>query len=161
MTTTLSTKEGIAAAFVNARLVQTRLVSEQIDSVAMQSTTEPKPVQFKAETTAGFTVALDHPQTPKGLLIEVQYNVALKLAESDKAIANYSGKHAGEFKLIAFSGFEEWANIPHQSLIPYFAMMHNVALRHAQRTLFDMGLGAIVLPVLTEQDLAPPPHLCK
>ena len=155
MTTPQSTSKSNAHTFVNAKLVQTRLVSQQIDSVPMQRTVEPKPIQFKAETTAEFTVALDDPNTPQALLIEVQYKVVLKLAESDQEVASYKGKHAGEFRVIDYAGFQEWINVPHMALVPHFATMHHTALKHAQHCLLDMGLGAIVLPVLSDSDLAP------
>ena len=150
MTTTSSTKQGVTPPFLNARLVQTRLVNEQISSAPLQPTTEPKPVQLKTETKSEFLVALDNPETPSGLLIEIQYTVTLKLDATDHVVADYKGKHAGEFKIISRAGFEEWTKVPHTTLVPYFAMLHNVALRHAQRALLEMGLGAIVLPVLTE-----------
>ena len=150
MSSTSSNKTEVVPPFVSANLIQTRLVDERITSAPVQSSTEPKPVQLKAETTTTFAVALDNPKTPSRVLIELEYLVTLRIDESDFVIADYKAKHASEFKIISWHGFEDWTQVPQSSLVPYFAMSHNVALRRAQRTLLDMGFGTVVLPVLTE-----------
>jgi hypothetical protein len=148
-----STKEDSISPFLSARLIQARLVSEHVDSAPAQSTSEPKPVQLRTETTSKFGVALDDPKTPTGVLIQVDYTITLKtlkLDGTDLVVADYKGKHTAEFKILDWGGFEDWTQPPHPTLVPYFAMSHNVAIRRAQQTLLDMGLGQVILPVLTE-----------
>jgi hypothetical protein len=107
-------------------------------------------MQLRTETSTTFSVALDHPETPSGFQVTVEYTAVLKIGATDVQIADYKGKHSAEFKIVSWGGFDGWPKIPQSALVPYFAISHNVALRRAQRTLLDMGLGSVVLPILTD-----------
>lgn len=147
-----STNSGVTVPYINARLEQTRLVSEHINAEAeiRQSPNEPKPVQIRTETASSFAVGLNHPTTPSAFQVTVEYSAVFKLEGTDVKIADYKGTHCAEFKIVSWGGFDDWPQVVQSAMVPYFAMSHNVALRRAQRTLLDMGLGSVVLPILTD-----------
>ena len=144
------TDDQIKAASITAHLFASRLLNQQVTTVASKSSAEPKPVQLRTETTTTFAIALDNPEHPTVMQVEVEFNVTLRLEEGGAMVADYKGKNASEFKVIRWSGFSDWLKPPASTLTPYLAMAHYAAVRTAQQTLLNMGLGAVVLPTLPD-----------
>jgi hypothetical protein len=148
------TKEEGSVPFANLKLVQARLVNEQIVAAPATASSEPQSIQTKTETSTAFSVAMNHPTNPEGLQIEIEYKFNVQLVEAKFAVADYSAKHAVEFKVTNWGGFTDWSQVSQTILAPYFSMVYLIAFRRAQGALLDLGLGTLVLPVVT--DFGPP-----
>jgi hypothetical protein len=144
-------------AFVDARFVQARMISETVTSIPGRPSIEPHQIQINANVTSNMTVALNDPQKPTELFVEIEYNVALKRPEVEKQLLSYTAKHVSHFKIIDWTGFEDWGAIPQGALGPYFAIANALAQRRAERTLLDMGLRGIVRPRTGSDDYVETP----
>lgn len=133
-------------AFLDARLSRARLVSEEVSSAPIQISKEPKQVQLRIETASSFSVGLDDLASPSEITIEIEYKANLKTQDTDKLLTEYVSKHAAQFSVIAWLGFDDWMNIPQSALAPYFSIAQNIALRRAENTFSDMGFSGVVLP---------------
>jgi len=133
-------------AFVSAKPLQGRLVSERATSASSRPKTEPKQVELHTDTSSSIAIGLDDPVSPTFLRVEIEFRVVMKQPEIDRIVAEYEAKHEMEFTLIAWVGFTDWTNIPTQALTPYVAMVHDVALRRAEITLHEMGIRGAGLP---------------
>lgn len=141
-----------ALKYVDARVTQTRLVSEQISSLMTQIAKDPKPVQVRTETSSGFSVGLDHPEKPKTMTVELNYKVAHSVIETNQKLVDYDARHMALFEIHRQSGIESWLNVPTQALAPYFAFVHSMATRRAEHTFLEMGLRGIVLPRIADYE---------
>ena len=137
-----SIKEDI---FLSATLVQTRLASEQISTAPTKPEVGVTELQVKTDTSSGFSVALADAKNPTHLFLQIDYKVSVKIANTETLLAQYEAKHATQFKVINWSGFN-WEDIPQDVMIPYFAMVQNIAIRRADTTFIEMGMRGISLP---------------
>jgi hypothetical protein len=133
-------------AFVDARFVQQRMVSESITSAPSKSSATPQQVQVRADVGSTFSVALDDAEKPTGMIVEIEFRVELKLADTDKNLLSYLAKHTANYKVLGWTGFDDWATIPEGALGPYFSMSYGIAQQRAEHALLDMGLRGIALP---------------
>lgn len=134
-------------AFINAILVQARLVNEHVRSAPSAPTKEPKQIQLRIDTSSGFSVALDNTARPNHFIVEIDYKLSLKTQETEKQLLDYEAKHSVQFDVTAWSGFDDWIDMPNGVMAPYFAVIQNFAIRRAEGTLVEMGLRGINLPV--------------
>ena len=144
MTTALSTTDG--KAFISARPAQVRLVSERATSAPASPGSEPKKAEVKAETTSQFEIGIDNPDAPEAISVTITFGVTLVLPALDKKLVEYECKHEVQYRVLNWGGFSDWVNVPPDALAPYLAMVHEVALRRAESTLLEMGLGGVALP---------------
>lgn len=135
---------------IDARLLQARLVSEQVTSSPGQTTPDVKQVQVRTETTTALTLGLDDPKKPKAMTIDLAYQVNHVVAETNKKLVEYQAKHSALFTIHSQSGIESWLNIPTDALAPYVAFLHGMAMRRAEHTFLDMGIRGVALPRLEE-----------
>jgi hypothetical protein len=135
---------------VEAHLIQSRLVSEQVTSLPAQMMNDPKAIQVRTETSSGFSVGLDHPDKPKTMTIELVFKVTHVLNETSQKVADYEAKHMALFEIRAQSGIDSWLNVPTRALAPYFSFLHGIAMRRAEHTFLDMGLRGVVLPRIAD-----------
>lgn len=133
-------------AFVDARFVQQRMVSESITAAPGKPSITPQQVQLRAEVGSNFSAGLNNAEKPTEMIVEAEFRVTLKLAEKETEILSYLAKHSAHFKIVGWIGFEDWASIPEGALGPYFAMTYGIAQQRAEQTLLDMGLRGVVLP---------------
>ena len=136
--------------YVDARLVQARLVSEQVISSPGQTTPNPKQIQVRTETSTGLTLGLDDPKKPKAMTIELAYQVNHIVNETNQKVVEYHAKHSALFNIHNQSGIDSWLNPPKDALAPYFAFVHGMAMRRAEHTFLDMGIRGVALPRLEE-----------
>lgn len=139
-------------AFVDARFVQQRMVSESISSLPGKPSVAPQQVQIRAEVGSNFSVGINNPEKPTEMFIEAEFRVVLKLAENEKELVSYLAKHMAHFKILGWTGFSEWPSIPEGALGPYFAMTYGIAQQRAEHTLQDMGLRGVALPRVSNFD---------
>src|SRR4051812_15674879 len=118
-------------AFVDARFLQSRLMSEAVTSMPARPSTEPQQIQLRTEVASTFAVGVNDVEKPSELFVEVEYRVDLKLPDGEKALFSYSAKHAVHFKVVGWIGFAEWPNIPEGALGPYFSMAYGIAHQRA------------------------------
>lgn len=141
-------------AFLDARLIQTRLVSEKVESsVPSGFSTGPQQAELTTNTQSTFSVALNDPLKPTDILIEVHYQVALKRPTAESSFVTYEAKHTAQFKLTAWTGFEDWSRAPHEALAPYLGMLNHLATQRAELALFDLGVRGATLPRVTDFQL--------
>lgn len=144
MTTAPSTTDG--QAFISAKPLQVRLVSERATAAPASPGSEPKKTEVKAETNSQFEIGIDNPDAPEALIVTITFVVTLVLPESDKKLVEYECKHETQYRVLNWGGFSDWLNVPSDALAPYLAMVHDVALRRAESTLLEMGLRGVALP---------------
>lgn len=144
--TTLAPQSTSARAFVDARFVQTRVVSESVSSMPGRPVVQPQQIQLRAEVASNFAVGLNDPANPTEMFIEMDFRVELKLPDTEKTLVSYAAKHTSYFKIVGWMGFDEWSNIPEGALGPYFSMGYGLAQNRAEQTLLDMGLKGVALP---------------
>lgn len=153
---------------VDARLIQARLVSEQVTSMPAPLSDTPKPLQIRTETSAGFSVGLDDPEKPKRMTIELLFKVGHVLNETDQKVAEYEARHMVLLEIHGQSGIENWLNVPKRALAPYFSFVHSAAIRRAEHTFLEMGLRGVALPRIPDFEksetepvasLVPPPSV--
>lgn len=134
-------------AYVEAFLVATRLVSERVSSASGGMNKEPQQVQLNIEGTSGFTVGVDDLSDPKNVQIEIDYRAVLKILNTEKKVVEYEAKHAAQFSIRGWGGFDDWNFPPSAAISPYLAMLQRVAVQRAESTLLEMGLRGIALPM--------------
>ena len=139
-------QSNIRRAFVDARFVQQRVVSESITSPPSRPSVTARQLQIRAEVGSNFSVGLDNPEKPTEMFIEAEFRVVLKLLEEEKDFVSYLAKHTAHFKIVGWSGFDEWSTIPEGALGPYFSMTYGMVQLRAEQTLLDMGLRGVALP---------------
>ena len=132
--------------FVDARLVQSRIVSESITSVPGRPNAKPQQVQLKTDVTSNIGVGIDDPTAPKEMVLDVQLNVELRLPDAEKSLVSFVVKHSSLFKVVAWTGFDDWSTIPQGALGPYLAMAYVAAIDQAEHSLLALGLKGITLP---------------
>jgi hypothetical protein len=140
--------------YVDARLTQARLVSEQVTSLPGQMGKEVRQVQVRTETNTGLSVGLDDPINPKNMTIDLEYKVVHIVNESNQKLVEYQSKHTSLFGIVSQSGIDSWLNPPKEALAPYFSFVHGMAMRRAEHTFLDMGIRGVVLPRI--EDFAKP-----
>jgi hypothetical protein len=113
---------------------------------------EPMQIQLRIDTASNFSVGLDDLVSPSEITIEIDYKVSLKTQDTEKLVAEYNSKYIAQFNIVAWLGFEDWMNVPHDALAPYFAIAQNISLRRAENTFSDMGFNGVVLPQPTSFD---------
>lgn len=133
-------------AFINAKPLQVRLVTEHATSAPAQPSKEPKSIELRTETSSQFGIGLDNPDAPNLLNVEITFNVWLAFPDTEKKLVEYEGKHEVQFSLISWIGFDDWINVPSGALAPYLAFVHDIALRRAESTLLEMGIRGVGLP---------------
>lgn len=132
--------------FIDARISQVRLVSERATCApALPSKTSQK-VELRTETTSGFSIGLDSPERPSGIVISIEYKASLKIPDTDKNIIEYEATHEAQFAIKGWIGFDDWTNMPSDAIAPYLAVVNNIALKKAEGTLLEMGFKGVSLP---------------
>lgn len=132
-------------AFIDARLSQSRLTSEQAICAALTNQA-PIQVQIKTDTASSFSIGLDLPETPKVIVINIDFKASLKISDTEKNLIDYEAKHEVQFALEGWIGFVDWTNVPSEAIAPYLAIVHNIARSKAELTISEMGFKGIVLP---------------
>lgn len=133
-------------AYLDARVIQVRLLSAELRSAPSQPSATPQQIELNINTTIGFTLAVDDINSPKGLLIDIDFTAQLLAKDTGKEVANYKSKHSGQFVIIAWQGFHEWSQAPNEAIAPYLSLLHGIAIRRAENTFGEMGLKGINLP---------------
>ncbi len=78
--------------------------------------------------------------------IEIEYSAILKLEETSKELANYSAKHAAQFRIADSIGIKDWTKPPEEAMAPLILSLQLIALRRAEATFMEMGLKGVNLP---------------
>lgn len=133
-------------ASINANLFQVRLTSERATLTPALPNKAPQQVQLRTDTSSDFSIGLDSDDKPRILTITVNYKATLKTLDTEKQIVDYEANHEALFNLIGWAGFDDWTDMPPEAISPYLALMHNIALRKAEGTLFEMGVKGASLP---------------
>ncbi|WP_139326295.1 hypothetical protein [Azonexus hydrophilus] len=132
--------------FVDLRLNQMRLVSENFVAMPPPSEEAGKPVQLKTDTSSGFSVGLDDLEKPTSFTIELEYKAALSIPNTESKIVDYSSKYFAVFDLVRSTGVEDWTAVPDETFESYFAVVHQAAVRRAEITFHEAGLKGAGLP---------------
>ena len=133
-------------AFVDLRLNQVRLMNESFVVMPTPSEEAGKPVQLKTDTSSGFSVSLDNLEKPTSLTIELEYKAALSTPNAESKIVDYSSKYFAVFDFVKSTGVDDWAAVPDETFEPYFAMVHQAAVKRAEITFHEAGLKGAGLP---------------
>lgn len=133
------------SAFIDARLSQSRLLSEHA-TCATLTNKEPLQAQLRADTASGFTIGLDLPEEPKVIVISIEFKAILKTLVGDNDLIEYEAKHEVQFIIEGWTGFDDWTNLPSESIAPYLAVVHNIARKKAEATIIEMGFIGLSLP---------------
>lgn len=143
MSTTTPTKK---SAYIDARLSQVRLVSERATCAPILPNNESKQVQLRIDTSSGFTIGFDKPESPTIIVITVNYKAALRTEDTDKIIVEYEATHEAQFSVAGWAGFDDWLSMPTDVMAPYLTVVNNVALKKAEATIVEMGVKGASLP---------------
>lgn len=135
-----------AQGFINASLVESRLISEQLTSTPIQAGKEPQKVQIRTEAGSNFSVGLDDMTKPSGMLVEIEFKVNLTIEGSDKVLAAYEAKHETRFRVSTWTGFEDWGSVPSGTFESHFSSVYSIAARRAEATFVEMGIRGIAIP---------------
>lgn len=138
--------ESPQVAFVSAKPLQGRLVSESVSSAPAKSSTAQQRVELRTDTTSNFAIGLDDQVAPKTISVEIEFRTLIKQPDTEKIIVSYESKHEMQFGVIAWIGFSDWTDMPQQAITPYLAMIHDIAIRRAESTLHEMGVRGARLP---------------
>lgn len=142
---TSSTNLNKKLAFIDARLTQSRLTSERAICAALTNQ-EPFQTEIKTDTASNFTIGLDSLETPKVIVITIEFVASLKFHESSKNLLDYEAKHEVVFSIEGWTGFDDWTDLPSEAIAPYLAIVHNIARNKADATMIEMGFKGISLP---------------
>lgn len=134
------------SSYIDARLSQVRLVSEHATCTPALPNKETQQVRLRIETTSGFTIGLDKPESPTIIVIAVNYKAMLKAEDTDKLIVEYEATHEAQFTVAGWAGFDDWLDMPTDVMAPYLTVVNNVALKKAEATILDMGIKGASLP---------------
>jgi len=146
--------------FINARLLQSRLVNENVASFpSAHSGKDSSSVQIRTDVSSGFSVGLDSTDAPTEMMIELIFKAVLKTEETEKVLVEYESKHAAQFKISGWAGFSDWTDVPSAALAPYFSVVSDMAVRRGESTLLELGIRGIRLPQSDNfDDLSPKPE---
>ena len=93
-------------AFVDARFIQQRVISESITSLLAG----PRRCRSKwksAPKSKQLLGRIRQPGEANEMFIELEFRVDLKLPEKEKDLVSYLAKHAAHFKVVGWTGFNE------------------------------------------------------
>ena len=135
-----------ASPFVDLRLVQARLVEETFSATPHPPAGSGGAMEFRTDTSSGFSVGLDSLLNPKSLTIELEYTVKLSIPNVDSALVEYSSKYSANFSIVKWIGCEDWEDLPDETFESFFSMIQHIAIRRAEDTLAEAGLKGAGLP---------------
>lgn len=132
--------------FFYALLDEVRMLEEHSSHTPPQQVDSgSKKITLRINSSYGFQVGLDDPKSPKNIRIELDYSVEFFAADTDIQIAFYNAKHAAQFTITEWFGFDDWRELPDDCANVYFAIVYNIAKTRAENTLVALGLKAISL----------------
>ena len=132
-------------AFVDAKILGSRLVTEQVNSALASQKTQDR-LKLGIETSSDFDIGLNDPVSPTELHVAIRYKVTLKTEDKKNVLVEYEANHAGTFALIAWTGFTDWTELETITLESSLAIMHRIALHRADATIVEMGIRGVKLP---------------
>ncbi|WP_200384215.1 hypothetical protein [Rhodocyclus tenuis] len=144
--TSLTQHGNTTTAFVDLRLIQIRLVTENFSTIHPPPSGMAGQVQLKTDTSSAFSVGLDDLENPKSLTIELDYQASLSAPSVEKTFVDYSSKYFANFDILRSTGFQDWRNLPDEAFDAYFSIVHQFAVARAESTLCEAGLKGTGLP---------------
>lgn len=151
-----SEKKGSTAAYLMGVISQVRQIDEKL------STTDPilqngkgEKSKIRNETTTTFEFSIPENTKVTDFCVKIHYTVILSFEKDARQLCKYECTSVAFFQLQGKGGFENWADMPDDLMIPYFAMVHYLARQRAEEHLLAAGFRGVALPIPDNLKMSP------
>lgn len=130
---------------VTATLKKIGILKSHFDLISQPANKQAMDV----ETTTGMDFGLSEIAESQTFAAKIRYSVILRGSDGN-VYGKFEGEFLGEFQVLAKHGFDSWADLPPQALVPYFSFIHFIAREKALQAFANGGFKGFQLPVPDE-----------